>query len=253
MIRPKRTLNLRPDSAAAVPTTAMVMAAGLGTRMRPLSAMRPKPLIQIAGTTFIDHVLDHLRAAGASKIVVNAHYMADMLEAHLAVNARGLEVTISDERSKLLETGGGLVKALPLIDADPFLCVNTDNIWLDGPLDSLKLMADAWDDARMDVLMLMIPQARANHNAGRGDFYLDPVGRIARRKPGRVAPYVWTGIQMLSKRLIVDPPGDAFSTNVFWDRAIAAGRAFGIVHQGLWFDVGTPAAIPKTEAMLADG
>ncbi|MDB5704821.1 MAG: nucleotidyl transferase [Sphingomonas bacterium] len=249
----KRTLHIRPDPGGEVPKTAMVMAAGLGTRMRPLSATRPKPLIKIGGTTFIDHVLDHLRAAGVSRIVVNAHYLADMLEAHLATNARDLDVVISDERGQLLDTGGGLVKALPLIDADPFLCVNTDNIWVDGPLDSLKLMAQTWDDARMDVLMLLIPQARAHYNAGRGDFHLDQLGRLWRRRPARVAPYVWTGIQMLSKRLIVDPPSEVFSTNVFWDRAIAAGRAYGLVHQGLWFDVGTPGAIPKTEAMLADG
>jgi MurNAc alpha-1-phosphate uridylyltransferase len=252
-VTPKRTLNLRPEPGGAVPKTAMVMAAGLGTRMRPLSVTRPKPLIQIGGTTFIDHVLDHLRAAGVSQIVVNAHYLADMLEAHLAVHAGDLQVAISDERPKLLDTGGGLVRALPLIEADPFLCVNTDNIWLDGPVDSLKLMAQAWDDATMDVLMLLIPLARATHHVGRGDFYLDPLGRLTRKKPGRVAPYVWAGIQMLSKRLIVDPPSDAFSTNVFWDRAIAAGRAYGLVHQGLWFDVGTPGAVGKTEAMLAHG
>lgn len=252
-MKPARTLNLRPDPGGAVPRTAMVMAAGLGTRMRPLTATRPKPLIQIGGTTFIDHVLDHLRAAGVARIVVNAHYLADMVEAHLAVHARDLSVAISDERSGLLDTGGGLVRALPLIDADPFLCVNTDNIWLDGPVDSLKLMAQAWDDTRMDVLMLLVPLARANHHVGRGDFHLDPLGRLSRRKPGRVAPYVWTGIQMLAKRLIADPPTDAFSTNIFWDRAIAAGRAYGIVHQGLWFDVGTPGAVGKTEAMLAHG
>ena len=231
----------------------MVMAAGLGKRMRPLTATRPKPLVQIAGTTFLDHVLDHLRAAGVERIVVNTHYLADSLEAHLAAKAADLDVVISDERAKLLETGGGLVKALPLIPDDPFLCVNTDNIWIDGPVNALKLWASAWDDARMDVLMLLVPLARANHHAGNGDFHMDAIGHLSRRKPGRVAPFVWTGIQMLSKRLIVDPPSDAFSTNVFWDRAIAHKRAFGVVHHGLWFDVGTAAAIPKTEAALAGG
>ncbi|MEO5866063.1 MAG: nucleotidyltransferase family protein [Sphingomonas sp.] len=249
----KPALAIRPASTGVVPRTAMVMAAGLGKRMRPLSATRPKPLIQIGGTTFIDHVLGHLRKAGVSRIVVNAHYMADMLEAHLAISASDFDVAISSERPRLLDTGGGLINALPLIDADPFLCVNTDNIWIDGPSDSLKLMAQTWDDTRMDVLMLLVPQARAHHNAGRGDFYLDQRGRLSRRKPGRVAPYVWTGIQMMSKRLIVDPPAAVFSTNIFWDRAIAAGRAYGLVHQGLWFDVGTPGAIAATEAMIADG
>jgi N-acetyl-alpha-D-muramate 1-phosphate uridylyltransferase len=239
--------------ASKVPGTAMVMAAGLGKRMRPLTATRPKPLVQIAGTTFLDHVLDHLRTAGVGRIVVNAHYLADALEAHLKSNASDFDVAISDERAKLLETGGGLVKALPLIPDDPFLCVNTDNIWIDGPANALQQMAARWDDEAMDVLMLLVPYARANHHQGMGDFHLDATGHISRRKPGRVAPFVWTGIQMLSKRLIVEPPEDAFSTNVFWDRAIAAGRAFGIVHNGLWFDVGTAAAIPKTEAALAGG
>nr|WP_295672247.1 nucleotidyltransferase family protein [Sphingomonas sp.] len=248
-----KTLAIRPDPGVAVPNTAMVMAAGLGTRMRPLSVTRPKPLIQIKGTTFIDHVLDHLRAAGVMRIVVNVHYMADMLEAHLAAQARDLDVRISDERTKLLDTGGGLFQALPLIDADPFFCVNTDNIWIDGPMDSLKMMARMWNQADMDVLMLLVPLARANQHAGQGDFYLDPYGRLTRRRPNRVAPYVWAGIQLLSKSLVVDPPSDVFSTNVFWDRAITSGRAYGLVHQGLWFDVGTPGAIPRAEAMMADG
>jgi MurNAc alpha-1-phosphate uridylyltransferase len=231
----------------------MVMAAGKGTRMRPLTATRPKPLIEVAGTTLIDHVLDHLRVAGVSRVVVNVHYFADSLEAHLKARARDLEVVISDERGELLETGGGLIKAKTLLRDDPFLCVNTDNIWIDGPVDGIKLLASQWDDSRMDALMLLVPLARANNHTGRGDFQMDPWGRLSRRKPGKVAPYVWTGIQMLSQRLLVDPPARAFSTNVFWDRAIAAGRCFGVVHQGLWFDVGTPPAIPKTESMIADG
>ncbi len=243
----------RPARVAKVPNTAMVMAAGMGKRMRPLTATRPKPLVQIAGTTFLDHVLDHLRTAGVGRIVVNAHYLADALEAHLEANASDFDIAISDERAKLLETGGGLIKALPLIPDDPFLCVNTDNIWIDGPANALELMAARWDDEAMDVLMLLVPYARANHHAGMGDFHMDAAGHLSRRKAGRVAPFVWTGIQMLSKRLIIDPPTDAFSTNIFWDRAIAAGRAYGIVHHGLWFDVGTAAAIPKTEAALADG
>ncbi len=253
MSKPRKPLAIRPTLDVKVPGTAMVMAAGMGKRMRPLTATRPKPLIQIAGTTFLDHVLDHLRTAGVGKIVVNVHYLADALEAHLRANAADLDVAISDEREKLLETGGGLVKALPLIQDDPFLCVNTDNVWIDGPLNAFELLASRWDDARMDVLMLLVPYARANHHHGMGDFHMDAVGHLSRRKPGRVAPFVWTGIQMLSKRLIVDPPTDSFSTNIFWDRAIAAKRAFGIVHQGIWFDVGTPGAIPKTEASLADG
>lgn len=236
-----------------VPETAMVMAAGLGKRMRPLTATRPKPLVEVAGTTLLDHVLGHLRSAGVKRAVVNVHYLADALEAHVRNNPAGLEIVISDERAVVLETGGGLVKAQPLIASDPFLCVNTDNYWVNGPVNAIALMASHWDDAKMDALLLMVPLARAHNHSGRGDFHMDALGKLSRRKPGRIAPFVWTGIQMLSKRLIVDPPADKFSTNIFWDRAIAAGRAFGVVHQGLWFDVGTPAAIPRTEALLADG
>lgn len=253
MSRVRKPLTVRPKLEAKVPSTAMVMAAGKGTRMRPLTATRPKPLIEVAGTTLLDHVLDHLRAAGVGRIVVNVHYFADSLEAHLKSRARDFDVVISDERDELLETGGGLMKAKALLGDDPFLCVNTDNFWVDGPVDGIRLLASQWDDDRMDALMLLVPLARAHNHSGRGDFQMDPWGRLSRRKPGRMAPYVWTGIQMLSQRLLVDPPATAFSTNVFWDRAISAGRCFGVVHQGLWFDVGTPAAIPKTEAMLADG
>jgi len=246
-------LALRLASDAAVPRTAMVMAAGMGTRMRPLTATRPKPLVEVAGRPLIDHVLARLAAAGVARAVVNVHYLADVLEAHLRQGDYGLDIVISDERAELLETGGGLVKALDLIDCDPFLQVNSDNFWVDGPNDAIATLASRWDEAAMDALLLLVPLARANCHDGRGDFYLDPVGRIARRRPERVAPFVFTGIQLLSRRLIVDPPAAVFSTNIFWDRAIAAGRAFGVVHQGLWFDVGTPAAIAETEARLADG
>ncbi len=234
-----------------VPKTAMVMAAGLGKRMRPLTATRPKPLVEVAGAALIDHVLARLAAAGVARAVVNVHYLADALEAHLKRHDHGLGIAISDERAKLLETGGGIIRALPLIDADPFIQVNSDNYWIDGPIDTFNLLAERWDDATMDALLLMVPLARANCHSGRGDFHMDAVGHLSRRKVGRIAPFVWTGVQMLSKRLIVDPPADVFSTNVFWDRAIATGRCYGVVHQGLWFDVGTPPAVAKTEAIVA--
>ena len=245
-------MSLRPQPTAQVPTTAMVMAAGKGTRMRPLTATRPKPLVEVAGQTLLDHVLDHLRDAGVGRVVINVHYLADAIEAHMKRKAADLEVHVSDERGLLLETGGGLMKAKPLLGEDPFLCVNTDNIWLDGPVNSIRLMASQWDGDKMDALMLLVPLARATCHAGQGDFHMDPLGRLSRRKHGRVAPYVWTGIQILHPRLLADPPGDSFSTNVFWDRAIAAGRFYGVVHSGNWFDVGTPAAIPITEAALAE-
>ena len=248
----KRAMALRPRPKARVPEVAMVMAAGLGKRMRPLTATRPKPLVEVAGKTLIDHVLDRLRAAGVRTAVVNVHYLADALEAHLR-SVKGIETRVSDERDLLLETGGGMVRAEPLIDADPFLAVNSDNFWVDGPVDALTELAAQWRDGEMDALLLLVPQARAGNHKGSGDFHMDSAGRLSRRKSGRVAPFVYTGIQMVSKRLLREAPEGAFSTNILWNRAIEEGRCFGAVHQGLWFDVGTPASIPATEAALAHG
>lgn len=231
----------------------MIMAAGLGSRMMPLTATRPKPLIEVAGMTLLDHVLDQLRAAGVGRIVVNVHYLADQVEAHLARHATDFAVTISDERDLLRDTGGGLIKARALIPDDPFFCVNADNWWTDGAENGLLRMARAWDANRMDVLMLVVPFARAGNTLGTGDFDLDDKGRLHRDGPKRQRGYVWTGIQLLAKQVVTDPPEAVFSTNVFWDRAIAAGRCFGLVHDGLWFDVGYPAAIQMTEAALASG
>ncbi|MCW2394689.1 MULTISPECIES: nucleotidyltransferase family protein [unclassified Sphingobium] len=235
--------------------TAMLMAAGLGKRMRPLTATRPKPLIRVAGQPLMDHALDRIEDAGIRRTVVNVHYLAGPIEAHLESRARrtGASYPVSDERARLLETGGGLVKALPLLGDKPFLCANSDNLWINGPFDSIRALADRWDDDAMDALLLLIPHARATGHRGLGDFHMEANGRLSRRKPGRVAPFVFTGVQILSPRLVRDPPGDVFSTNIFWDRAIEQGRAFGLSHGGQWFDVGTPQAIPLVEAGLADG
>lgn len=247
------TYSLRPQPAAAVPKTAMVMAAGLGKRMRPLTVTRPKPLIDVAGKPLIDHVFDRLRSAGVERAVVNVHYLADQLEAHLRARVTGMELLISDERRQLMETGGGLVQARAMLGDAPFLCVNSDNLWIDGPSDAIRLLAAQWDDARMDALLLLVPLARATCHRGQGDFRLDAFGRITeRRKPGRLAPFVFTGVQILSPRLIRDWPEGPFSTNLFWNRALAAGRLWGAVHQGLWFDVGSPGAIRATEMALAE-
>jgi N-acetyl-alpha-D-muramate 1-phosphate uridylyltransferase len=252
MSQARRALRLRAEVPTDVPRTAMVMAAGLGKRMRPLTATRPKPLIEVAGKALLDHALDRLRAAGVKKVVVNVHYLADALEAHIAGRAKGLEVMISDERDLLMETGGGLVQAAPLIDSDPFLAVNSDNLWVDGTADTLRLLASHWDDSKMDALLLLVPLARAGNHRGMGDFHMDRSGRLKRRRQSHVAPFVFTGVQMLSKRLLRDAPEGPFSTNILWDRAIEEGRCFGAVHQGLWFDVGTPKSIPQTEAALQD-
>jgi MurNAc alpha-1-phosphate uridylyltransferase len=246
----KRALRLRAEVPAEVPKTAMIMAAGLGKRMRPLTATKPKPLIEVAGQSLLDHVLERLKASGVKKVVVNVHYLADAVEAHLATRSHGLEIAISDERELLMETGGGMVQAEPLIDGDPFLVVNSDNLWIDGPADTLKLLASHWDDKKMDALLLLVPLARAENHKGMGDFHMGRTGRLRRREKSRVAPFVFTGIQMVSKRLLRDAPEGPFSTNILWSRAIEEGRCFGAVHQGLWFDVGTPRSITMTEATL---
>lgn len=232
--------------------TAMIMAAGLGNRMRPLTDKRPKPLVEVAGKAMIDHCFDKLAAAGIGKAVVNVHYMADMLEAHLAALPYPVAIRVSDERAQLMETGGGLVQAEPLIAEDNFFCINSDNLWIDGPANSLHQLAEAWDEDRMDALLLLVPRITAHNYKGSGDFHLDGEKRISRKRPGQEAPMIYSGIQLLSKRLLRDPPEGPFSTNILWERAIGEGRLFGSVHQGEWFEVGSPEAIAPTEAALAD-
>jgi MurNAc alpha-1-phosphate uridylyltransferase len=233
--------------------SALVLAAGLGKRMRPLTATRPKPLVRVAGRALIDHSLERIAAAGISEVVVNSHYLADALEAHLRSGPWPFTIAISDERDQLLETGGGMVRAAPMLSGDPFLVVNSDNIWTDGPVNSIQLLAERWDDRRMDALLLLVRHASAIGHGGKGDFSMTADGLISRRKAGRVAPFVYTGIQLVSRRLLVGAPTGPFSTNILWDRAIAAGRLFGMAHQGQWFEVGTPQAIPVTEAALRAG
>ncbi|WP_373490693.1 nucleotidyltransferase family protein [Parasphingorhabdus sp.] len=231
--------------------TAMIMAAGLGKRMRPLTETLPKPLVKVAGKAMIDHCFDKLAEAGIGKAVVNVHYLADMLEAHLAGLSHPIETRISDERGQLMETGGGLVQAEPLIEEDNFFCINSDNLWTDGPANSLLQLAETWDEDRMDGLLLLVPRASAHNYRGAGDFHLDEEKRISRRLAGQEAPLIYSGIQLISKRLLRDAPAGPFSTNIFWERAIGEGRLFGLVHQGEWFEVGSPDAIAPTEAALA--
>lgn len=243
--------TLRPiagDSTAM--RTAMVLAAGLGKRMRPLTATRPKPLVEVAGKPLLDHVLDRLRAAGIRRAVVNTHYLADAVAAHLKDQASDLEILVSEEIGELLETGGGVTRALPLIEDDTFLIVNSDNLWVDGPVDAIRLLEERWDDAQMDALLLVVPLAHAHCHNGVGDFRMDPLGRLTRRAPGKPAPFVYTGVQIVSRRLFRDAPSGAFSMNLLWNRAIEQQRVYGLVHEGLWFDVGTPPAIGKAEAIL---
>jgi MurNAc alpha-1-phosphate uridylyltransferase len=229
--------------------TAMVLSAGLGKRMRPLTATQPKPMVRVAGKPLLDHALDQLDAAGVAKAVVNVHYLPHAIEAHLKGRKRGPTTTISDERAMLLETGGGMAKALPLLP-DPFFAINSDNVWLEGPRDVFAELSAAWDRARMDALLLLVPHARALNYKGKGDFHLDPIGRVSRRRSGRIAPFIYSGIQLVSHQLMRDAPEGAFSTNVLWNRAIEEGRLYGISFTGMWFEVGEPGAIAPTEDWL---
>jgi len=232
-----------------VSDTAMVLAAGLGTRMRPLTNDRPKPLVPVGGKMLLDHALDRLEEAGIAKAVVNVHYFAHSVEEHVK-GRTAPAVTISDERDVLLETGGGMVKAQGQL-ADPFFCVNSDNVWLDGPTDAFAQLSAVWDPERMDALLLLVSHTRASNFRGKGDFHMDGKGRLSRRRSGRIAPFIFTGVQLVSKRLLREAPEGPFSTNVLWDRAIEEGRLFGVAFTGLWFEVGDPQAIPPTEAALA--
>jgi MurNAc alpha-1-phosphate uridylyltransferase len=229
----------------------MILAAGLGKRMRPLTASQPKPLVRVAGKPLIDHALDRLAEAGVAKAVVNVHYLADALEAHVLARSTP-QVTVSDERALLLETGGGMCKALARLP-DPFFALNSDNIWLDGPKSAFHDLSRRWNPQIMDALLLVVPHARAMNFEGPGDFHMDPMGRISRRRPGRIAPFIYTGIQLVSHRLLRDAPEGPFSTNILWNRAMEEGRLFGLSFTGLWFEVGTPEAIRPTEEALLSG
>lgn len=231
--------------------TAMILAAGLGKRMRPLTASQPKPLVRVAGKALIDHALDRLAEAGVARAVVNVHYLADALEAHVLARQTP-KASVSDERALLLETGGGMLKALPQLP-DPFFALNADNIWLDGPKSAFHDLSRRWDPEAMDALLLVVPHARAMNFAGPGDFHMDPLGRLSRRRPGRIAPFIYTGIQLVSHRLLRDAPEGPFGTMTLWERAIAEGRLYGLSFTGLWFEVGTPQAIRPTEEALAGG
>lgn len=231
---------------------AMVLAAGMGLRMRPLTLDRPKPLVEVAGKPMIDLCLDKVAAAGVARAVVNVHYLPDMLIEHLAPREHP-RIAISDERDLLLETGGGMIRALPLIAADPFFAFNSDNIFLDGPQDIFHQLSEAWDPAKMDALLLVVPHARAVNFKGKGDFHMDGNGQLALRRSGRIAPFIYTGLQIVSHRLLRGAPEGPFGTMQLWQRAIGEGRLFGVSYQGMWFEVGSPQAIAPTEAALLHG
>ena len=230
----------------------IVLCAGFGTRLKPLTDIIPKVVCPIFNKSFAYKNIEFFLKRGFKKVYCNVHYLPEQVEAHLAMHASDLGVTISDERDLLMETGGGLVKAECLIAAEPFYCLNSDAIWTEAAeQNGLKRLAQAWDGDRMDGLLLIVPRERAFQHPGKGDFSLDADNRLVRRGQRESAPYVYTGNQLISHRLLQGAPSGTFSTNILWDRAIAAGRLFGLVHEGDWFDIGSPQAIAPTEAALA--
>jgi MurNAc alpha-1-phosphate uridylyltransferase len=231
------------------PARAMVLAAGLGLRMRPITVTLPKPLIAVGGRTMLDRALDHLERAGVADAVVNVHYLPETIAEHLKTRMRP-RIAISREDA-LLETGGGVANALPQLGAAPFYVVNADVVWRDGARPALLRLADSWDAARMDALLLLHPREAAVGYDGAGDFHLADDGRVRRRGAKETAPFVFTGVQILHPRLFAGAPSGAFSLNVLYDAAHARGRLFALAHDGDWLHIGTPAGLAEAEAVLA--
>jgi MurNAc alpha-1-phosphate uridylyltransferase len=233
-------------------THGMVLAAGLGLRMRPLTETTAKPLLPLAGRSLLDHALDRLAAAGIGQAVVNAHWKADQVAARVA--GRSVPRIALQREQVLLETGGGVAKALPLLGEAPFAVANGDSVWLDGPRPALARMAAAYDPAQMDGLLLLVRSAQVDGEVGAGDFLLDPMGRLRRPKEREVAPYIFAGVQVLTPALFDGAPtSGAFSLNRLYDRAIAAGRLYALVHDGVWFHLSTPPDLERAEAAMRDG
>jgi MurNAc alpha-1-phosphate uridylyltransferase len=227
----------------------MIMAAGFGTRMRSLSADRPKPLVTVRGRTLLDHALDRLVAAGVDMVAINLHYRAEMVKDHLA-GRRDIEIRYSME-DEILGTGGGVARALPLFAGEPFFILNSDSIWVEGCTAALPAMQRLWDPRKMDGLLLLASMTTAMGYEGRGDFLLDADGHIARVPQMTSSPYAYPGVQIAHPRLFADAPEGNFSTNLMWDRAIARGRLYGARLDGVWIHVGTPEARAQAEAYLA--
>jgi len=241
------TNTIHPD----LPDSAMVLAAGYGKRMHPLTLTRPKPLVEVAGRALIDHALDRLVPAGITRAVVNLFYLGHMIETHLA-GRDDLEIIFSHE-DELLDTGGGVLQALDHFNGQPFLTVNSDMIWRDAFNSALERMGKAFDPEKMDALLLMHPVIHATSYRGMGDFGMRPDGRLVRRKQGRVAPFLYTGIQIIHPRLFEGMTVEPFSLNRVWDRAIADDRLYGIRHDGSWVDVGRPEGLKAARDVLKGG
>jgi MurNAc alpha-1-phosphate uridylyltransferase len=239
------------DRIQNAPRCAMVLAAGLGTRMRPFNGEIPKPLVQVGGRSLIDQVLDRLAAAGAERAVVNVHYLADQIEQHLRGRGRP-NVVLSDERGSLLGTGGGIAKALPLLGDAPFYLANSDTIWIDGVKPNLARLAAAFAPDRMDALLLLAPTTSSIGYSGRGDFSMTAEGRLDRRGERAVVPFVYAGAAILAPALFAGAPQGAFSLTTLFDRAAEAGRLYGLRLEGVWMHVGTPDAVAAAEAAILE-
>jgi MurNAc alpha-1-phosphate uridylyltransferase len=230
---------------------AMVLSAGLGTRMAPANRALPKPLVPLHGKALIDHVLDRLAEAGIKRAVVNLHHKADQIERHVRTRKKPT-ITFSHEREALLDTGGGVKTALSLLGPGPFLIHNADSVWIEGIGSNLIRLMEGWDDARMDCLMMLALSTAGVGYQGRGDFAMDGDGRIRRRRVEQeIVPFAFTGVSIAHPRLFKDSPEGAFSLNVVWSQAIAEKRAFGMRMEGIWMHVGTPDALTQAEQCLS--
>jgi len=229
----------------------MVLAAGLGKRMRPITLNTPKPLIEVAGRNLLDRALDRMEEVAMEEAVVNIHYLGDRIERHLTKNRDNPKITISDETDELLETGGGVKKALPHFKNEPFLVMNSDAMTLNGPEMALDRLAEQWDPKKMDALLLVSFTVDAYGYEGRGDFSIDPAGKVTRRSEGQVAPYLFTGTQILKPDVFEDTPDGPFSLNLIYDRLIEQERLYAVVHDGEWFHVGTPDGLDQAEAFMS--
>ncbi|MEO0784900.1 MAG: nucleotidyltransferase family protein [Pseudomonadota bacterium] len=233
----------------AMPHTAFIMAAGLGTRMRPLTNTTPKPLIKVAGRSIIDRLLDALVAAGVGRAIVNVHWLADQMETHLA-GRTDIEIIISDERDELLETGGGLAKARPLLGEDPVFIVNADVLWSPGDAAPLAALAEAYDPGAMDELLLLADLGRCLGFPGAGDFFRSDDGALARRGDAPSAPWAYAGVRIANPQTFHDLPVEKFSANRLWEPMIAARRLHGLPLNGFWLHIGDPGALADAEMWL---
>lgn len=237
-------------SAHGLSPTAMVLAAGLGTRMRPITAHTPKPLIEVNGRAMIDHVLDRLETGGAERAVVNVHYLPDLVEAHLRRRHRPT-IIISDERDELLDSGGGVSKALSHFAGKPFMIANSDTLWIEGARDNVGRMLAQWDADTMDAMLLLAAMATSIGFSGAGDFSMDADGRLKRRAERQVVPFAYAGFAILKPELFDNTPDTPFSLNRIFDKALARERLFGLRLDGIWMHVGTPDAIREAEECVA--